>query len=152
MCRGINLGDTPRGLRHPRGVPSVDPSTLGRKTLYKLASLKYCYNILCSILPLQLGKERKMSFEIRLLKSLSVIVSVLFPPSFLLLSGQTIKPCCINGWAWLGPHYFPRAVKEKERAGIPMCFHWGNVASSPDKNAGFSLTMFSRMWAYSSIS
>ena len=26
---GIHLGDTPRGLRHPRGVPSVDPSTLG---------------------------------------------------------------------------------------------------------------------------
>ena len=31
---GINLGDTPRGLRHPRGVPSVDPSLLGRKILY----------------------------------------------------------------------------------------------------------------------
>ena len=28
----------------PRGHPSVDPSTLGRKTLYELASLKYCYN------------------------------------------------------------------------------------------------------------
>ena len=28
----------------PRDVPSVDPSTLGRKTLYELASLKYCYN------------------------------------------------------------------------------------------------------------
>ena len=27
----------------PRDVPSVDPSTLGRKTLYELASLKYCY-------------------------------------------------------------------------------------------------------------
>ena len=32
-CVGINLGD----------IPSVDPSTLGRKTLYELASLKYCY-------------------------------------------------------------------------------------------------------------
>ena len=42
-CVGINLGDIPRGLRHPRDVPSVDPSTLGRKTLYALASLKYCY-------------------------------------------------------------------------------------------------------------
>ena len=44
MCR-----DQPRGhpsepaARHPRDVPSVDPSTLGRKTLYELASLKYCY-------------------------------------------------------------------------------------------------------------
>ena len=42
-CVGINLGDIPWGLRHPRDVPSVDPSTLGRKTLYALASLKYCY-------------------------------------------------------------------------------------------------------------
>ena len=30
-CVGINLGDIPRGLRHPRDVPSVDPSTLGQK-------------------------------------------------------------------------------------------------------------------------
>ena len=44
LCVGINLGDIPRGLRHPRDVPSVDPSTLVRKTLYALASLKYCYN------------------------------------------------------------------------------------------------------------
>ena len=44
-CVGINLGDIPRGLRHPRDVPSVDPSTLGQKTLYELASLKYCYNV-----------------------------------------------------------------------------------------------------------
>ena len=43
-CVGINLGDIPRGLRHPRDVPSVDPSTLGQKTLYALASLKYCNN------------------------------------------------------------------------------------------------------------
>ena len=43
LCVGINLGGTPRGLRHPRGAPSVDPSTLGGKTLYELASLKYCY-------------------------------------------------------------------------------------------------------------
>ena len=43
-CVGINLGDIPRGLLHPRDVPSVDSSTLGRKTLYELASLKYCYN------------------------------------------------------------------------------------------------------------
>ena len=42
-CVGINLGDTPRGLQHPRDVPSVDPSTLGPKTLYALDSLKYCY-------------------------------------------------------------------------------------------------------------
>ena len=44
-CVGINLGDIPRGLRHPQDVPSVDPSTLGRKTLYELSSLKYCYNL-----------------------------------------------------------------------------------------------------------
>ena len=37
-CVGINLGD----------IPSVDPFTLGRKTLYKLAFLKYCYNISAS--------------------------------------------------------------------------------------------------------
>ena len=30
-CVGINLGDIPRGLRHPRDVPSVDPSTLSQK-------------------------------------------------------------------------------------------------------------------------
>ena len=42
-CVGINLGDIPRGLRHPRDVPLVDPSTLCWKTLYALASLKYCY-------------------------------------------------------------------------------------------------------------
>ena len=29
----------------PRGAPSVDPFTLGAKTLYELASLKYCYNV-----------------------------------------------------------------------------------------------------------
>ena len=29
---GVNLGDTLWGLRHPRGVPLVDPSTLGRKS------------------------------------------------------------------------------------------------------------------------
>ena len=44
-CVGINLGDTPRGLRHPRGVPLVDPSTLGGKILYNLATL-----VLCTIL------------------------------------------------------------------------------------------------------
>ena len=43
-CVGINLGDIPRGLQHPRDVPSADPSTLGRKSLYERASLKYCYN------------------------------------------------------------------------------------------------------------
>ena len=43
-CVGIDLGDIPRGLRHPKDVPSVDPSTLGWKTLYELASLKYCYS------------------------------------------------------------------------------------------------------------
>ena len=42
---GDNRGDIPRGLRHPQDVPSVDPSTLGMKTLYELASLKYCYNL-----------------------------------------------------------------------------------------------------------
>ena len=42
-CVGINLGDIPRGLQHPQDGPSVDPSTFGRKTLYELASLKYCY-------------------------------------------------------------------------------------------------------------
>ena len=40
---GINLGDILWGLRHPWDVLSVDPSTPGGKTLYKLASLKYCY-------------------------------------------------------------------------------------------------------------
>ena len=35
----------PLGLAAPSGYPSVDPSTLGGKTLYKLASLKYCYII-----------------------------------------------------------------------------------------------------------
>ena len=44
-CVGINLGDMPQDLRHPLDVPSVDPSTLGRKTVYALASLKYCYNV-----------------------------------------------------------------------------------------------------------
>ena len=29
-CVGINLRDNPQGMRHPRGVPSVHPSTLGR--------------------------------------------------------------------------------------------------------------------------
>ena len=49
-CVGINLGDIPWGLQHPRDVPSVDPSTLGQKTLYKLASLKYCFMpYLCSL-------------------------------------------------------------------------------------------------------
>ena len=43
-CVGINLGDIPQGLGHPWDDPSVDPSTLGQKTLYKLSSLKYCYN------------------------------------------------------------------------------------------------------------
>ena len=33
-CVGINLGDFPRGLRHPWDVPSVDPSTLGRISPY----------------------------------------------------------------------------------------------------------------------
>ena len=42
-CVGINLGDISWGQRHPRNVPLVDPSTLGLKTLYELASLKYCY-------------------------------------------------------------------------------------------------------------
>ena len=43
-CVGINLGKKPRGLRHPWFFPLVDPSTLGRKTLYELASLVHCYN------------------------------------------------------------------------------------------------------------
>ena len=43
LCVGMDLGDIHRGLRNPRDVPSVDPSTLRRKTLYELASLKYCY-------------------------------------------------------------------------------------------------------------
>ena len=42
-CVGINLGDTPRGLRHPRGVPSVDPPHSVVKSYTHLASLKYCY-------------------------------------------------------------------------------------------------------------
>ena len=43
-CVGIHLLDIPWGLWHPRDVPSIDPSTLGRKTLYELASLVYCSN------------------------------------------------------------------------------------------------------------
>ena len=43
---GENTGEL--SLRHPRDVPSVDPSTLGQKTLYELASLKYCYTIIWS--------------------------------------------------------------------------------------------------------
>ena len=46
-CVGINFWDISWGLRHPLDVPSVsvDSSTLGQKTLYELASLKYCYNV-----------------------------------------------------------------------------------------------------------
>ena len=40
-----NWADIGTSLRHPRDVPSVDPSTLGRKTPYTHASLKYCYNV-----------------------------------------------------------------------------------------------------------
>ena len=50
-CVGINLGDTPRGLRHPRGVPSVDPSTLGQKSYTHSPSLKYCYIPICAYEP-----------------------------------------------------------------------------------------------------
>ena len=69
-CVGINLGDIPRGLRHPRDVPSVDPSTLGRKTLYELASLKYCYNKFDEKVPLSnvvLGAPFHLPLEARLL-------------------------------------------------------------------------------------
>ena len=52
LCVGINLGGIPRGLWHPRDVPLVDPSTPGRKTLYKLATLKYCYNAQMCVQPL----------------------------------------------------------------------------------------------------
>ena len=45
----MNLGGTPRGLRHPQDAPLVDPSTLGAKTLYELAFLKYCYIVACTI-------------------------------------------------------------------------------------------------------
>ena len=41
LCVGINLGD----------IHLVDPSTLGLKTLYELASLKYCYNDTLYALP-----------------------------------------------------------------------------------------------------
>ena len=63
-CVGINLGDIPRGLRHPWDVPSVDPSTLGLKTLYELASLKYCYNVH------RLGKHRPLKYSPCNLRSL----------------------------------------------------------------------------------
>ena len=54
-CVGIKLWDIPRGLQHPLDVPSVDPSTLGRKTLYELASLKYyCYIVLVAF---KIGKQ-----------------------------------------------------------------------------------------------
>ena len=56
-CVGINLRDIPRGLRHPRDVPSVDPSTLGRKTLYALASLKYLYNAIANVVVQSLCSE-----------------------------------------------------------------------------------------------
>ena len=42
-CVRINLKGTSRGLQHPQGTPSVDPSTHGRKTLHELASFRYCY-------------------------------------------------------------------------------------------------------------
>ena len=46
VCRDQPRGH-PSGLVAPSGGPSVDPSTLGQKTLYELACLKYCYNPLC---------------------------------------------------------------------------------------------------------
>ena len=58
-CVGINLGDIPRGLRHPRDVPSVDPSTLGRKPYTPSPSLMYCYNSKC-ILPMTLGSVNEL--------------------------------------------------------------------------------------------
>ena len=62
LCVRINLGDIPQGLQHPRDVPSVDPSTLGRKTLYELASLKYCYNTSLGNLGLA-SKEKRTSIQ-----------------------------------------------------------------------------------------
>ena len=41
---GSTLGSPLGAFRHPWVAPSVDPSTPGGKTLYELASLKYCYN------------------------------------------------------------------------------------------------------------
>ena len=35
LCVVINLGGIPRGLRHPRDAPSVDPSTLGKYFLIR---------------------------------------------------------------------------------------------------------------------
>ena len=49
MCQNKILGDIPRGLRYPWDVSLVDLSILSRKTLYELASLKYCYNAQCPL-------------------------------------------------------------------------------------------------------
>ena len=43
MCRDQPRGKT-SGAAPPLVFPLVDPSTLGRKTLYELASLVHCYN------------------------------------------------------------------------------------------------------------
>ena len=43
VCRD-QPGGTLWGLQHPRVAPLVESFTLGAKTLYKLASLNYCYN------------------------------------------------------------------------------------------------------------
>ena len=51
-CVGINLGDIPRGLRHPRDVPSVDPSTLGQKPYTN--SLRSC------IVPMNMEDEENL--------------------------------------------------------------------------------------------
>ena len=50
-CVGINLGDIPRGLRHPRDVPSVDPSTLGRYILIRHSPPSCIVTILYKLQP-----------------------------------------------------------------------------------------------------
>ena len=78
-CVGINLGDIPRGLRHPRDVPSVDPSTLGRKTLYELASLKYCY---ISTFASEIGRLNQNSAPLSLTLFLSALSQFFFAGHF----------------------------------------------------------------------
>ena len=49
-CVGINLGDPPWGYA-PRGVPSVDPSTLGRICPYVTRLPQVLLHFLMSVLP-----------------------------------------------------------------------------------------------------
>ena len=56
---GSTEGTSQGCRRHPWDVPSVDPSTLGQKTLYELASLKYCYNSETASSNIRDGRQKK---------------------------------------------------------------------------------------------